>query len=183
MTARSKNGHTEPNQKQKDFWAGVADPSGKIKLANREKAFQQKLEKMQLALVQRDTRYKKTVARGLKELVNARKMEELLKNNNIKVLSDYSHLKEIYQNDLQAITSDDLQREAEAKASKFLTGANKITAAQEKVVKELFSLEAKTNQLGIEQVKDFLILKGEVAETPQDKKRLHQREVLVEEAA
>jgi hypothetical protein len=180
MTTKSKNGATE---KQKKMWAAAADPSGKIKIANREKGFQQKLEKMQVALVQKDIRYKKTIARGLKELVNARKMEQLLKDNNIRVLSDYTHLKEIYENDLVTITASDLQREADAKAEQFLTGANKISAAQEKVVKELYSLEAKTNQLGIEQVRDFLILKGEIKETHQDKARLHQKEKMAEEVA
>lgn len=181
MTTRAKNGHSDPSTKQKKFWAATADPSGKIKIANREKSFQQKLEKMQVALVQKDVRYKKTVAKGLKELVNARKMDQLLKDNNIKVLSDYTHLKEIYENDLSVITSSDLQREAEAKAEMFLTGANKVSAAQEKVVRELYALEAKTNELGIEQIKDFLIIKGEIKETHQDKVRLHQKERLVGE--
>jgi hypothetical protein len=163
--------------------AGAVDPSGKIKLANREKSFQQKIEKMQVALVTRDFRYRKTVAKGLRELVNARKMEELLRDNEIKSLADYTHLRDIYDADLKMINEDDLLREAEAKAEQFLSGGNKVTEQQEQVVRELFSLEAKTNQLGIEQVRDFLILKGEIRETPADKSRATARERLVHEAA
>jgi hypothetical protein len=161
----------------------VADPLGKIRLANREKAFQQRIEKMQVALVQKDVRYKKSVAKGLRELSAARKLEETLKDAKIKVLSDYTHLKEIYESDLKAITAEDLNREAEIKAEQFLSGANKISPAQEKVVRDLHSLEARTNQLGIEQIKDFLILKGHLKETPADKRRLHQKEELVDELA
>lgn len=161
--------------------AAAIDPTGKLRLANREKQFQQKIEKMQLALVQRDIRYKKQVARGLRELANARKMEELLADKKIKPLSDYSHLKEIYEEDLRPITAEDLKKEAENKTALFLTSANKVTPLQEKVVRELYKLEAETNQLAIEQVRDFLIIKGEIKETPSDKKRLHEKEEMIQE--
>lgn len=177
MTAKGKNGsHGKESSRQ---LAATVDPSGKIRLANKEKGFQMKIEKIQVALVQRDIRYNKSVARGLKELVNARKMETLLEEHKVKPLSDYSHLKEIYNSDLQPIKLEDLLREAEAKATTFLTGGNKVTAAQEKVVREYYGLEAKANQQGIEHIREFLIIKNQIKETPGDRKRLSQKEELV----
>jgi hypothetical protein len=161
--------------------AGAIDPSGKIKLANREKAFQLKLEKMQINLLQRDLRYKKSVAKGLRELVNAKKMDQLLAEHKVKPLTDFSHLKEIYDGDLKTISAEDLKREAEAKAETFLSGGNKVSAEQERMVRELFALEARTNELGIEQIRDFLILKGNVAEKPGDKKRIREKENMIKE--
>lgn len=177
MTTKSKDVH---NVNERRLSASV-DPSGKIRTANKEKAFQQRIEKMQATIAQKEIRYKKAIARGLKELVNARKMEELLAEHKIRPLSDYSHLKEIYETDLKGITGEDLMREAEEKSAQFLSKGNKITAAQEKVVTSLYELEAKGNQLGIEQVRDFLILKGAIKETPSDKKRLHEKEIVVKE--
>lgn len=174
-----RNGRTD--QKSSERLGAAIDPSGKLRLASREKSFQQKIEKMQLQIVTKEIGVKKAVARGLKELVNARKMEALLAEHNVKPLSDYSHLREIYDHELKTITPADLQREAEAKAEQFLTGGNKVSAAQEKVVRELYSLEAKTNELGIEHVKEFLIIKGQIKETVEDKKRLHKKEEMVRE--
>lgn len=182
MATRKSNGHTPKKDASRQLAASI-DPSGKIRLANKEKGFQQKIEKMQVQIVTKEVRLKKTVARGLKELVNARKMESLLEEHNVKPLSDYSHLKEIYESDLKTITIGDLNIEAEAKAEQFLTGGNKVSKEQEKVVKDLFHLEARTNQLGIEQVRDFLIIKGQIKEQPEDKKRMHEKQKLVEEIA
>jgi hypothetical protein len=157
------------------------DPTGKLRIAARERNFQQRIEKMQIALATKEVRYKKQIASGLKLLAGARKIEHILADNKIKPLSDYSYLREIYDGQLKHITPDDLQREAEAKVTKFLTTGNKVTPLQEKIAKELFKLEARTNELGIEQVRDFLILKNEIKETPADRKRINQREELVEE--
>lgn len=178
MATQKKSGHA-PKKASRELAASV-DPSGKIKLANREKAFQQRIEKMQVAIVTKEVRLKKTVAKGLKELVNARKMETLLEDYKVKPLGDYSHLKEIYDEDLKPITVQDLTREAEAKAEQFLTGGNKVSKEQEKVVHDLYRLEARTNQLGIEQVKDFLIMKGQIKEAPEDRKRLTEKQKMIE---
>lgn len=183
MTAKKgSNGHGPKKDASRQLAASI-DPSGKIKLANKEKGFQQKIEKMQVQIVTREVRLKKAVARGLKELVNARKMESLLEEHKVKPLSDYSHLKEIYEGDLKPITMDDLNTEADAKAEQFLTGGNKVSKEQEKVVRDLFHLEAKTNQLGIEQVRDFLIIKGQIKEQPEDKKRMLEKQKIADEVA
>jgi hypothetical protein len=179
MTTR-KNGHSPAKQASRQLAASV-DPSGKIRLANKEKGFQQRIEKMQVAIVTKTVRLKKAVARGLKELVNARKMETLLEEHKVKPLSDYSHLKEIYETDLTGVTPEDLSREAEAKAEQFLTGGNKVSKEQERVVHDFYSLEAKGNQLGIEQVREFLIIKGQIKEAPADTKRMKEKEKIAME--
>lgn len=189
MPSTKRNGHKTVKEElvaSSSRLGAAIDPSGKIGLAKKEKSFQQRIEKMQLTLITKEVRLKKAVASGLKELVNAMKMEQLLAEHKVRPLSDYSHLKEIYEHDLRSITFEDLTREAQAKAENILTKGNKLSKEQEKVIRDVYALEAKANQLGIEQIREFLIIKGQIKETPEDKKRLHQKEEMVyeeEEAA
>lgn len=111
--------------------------------AKAEKAFQLRIEGMQIALATNKVSPASLALSASKELDKFRKNRVTFKVRNIRALSDYKELGKIYAEDLQELTMKNMEVDAERKAENFVRRAiSPVTEAQEKVIADYFSAQA-----------------------------------------
>ncbi len=129
--------------------------------AKSERSFQTTLERMQLALHLGTFEPLPVMIRADKELQRVLKVQKALKAANLVPVSEYSTLKEIYNDEISELTLDSFTKEAEINAVKFIAKCKgKITDIQEAMVIEFYNKKANVSFDLKRQIENLLILKG-----------------------
>jgi len=111
--------------------------------AQREKAFQLRIEGMQIALKTNKVSPASLALSAQKELDKFKKNRVTMNLRKIKPVSDYSELGRIYASDLKGLSMEAMEGEAERKAENFVRRAiSPVTPAQEEVIAEYFGAQA-----------------------------------------
>jgi len=145
----------------------------RLKAGKDEMSFQRMIERFQLALYNREITYRKQVKRGLDELSAIKKMESQLKDAKIKPLSHYTYLLNLYLNELSNISYESFKEDVKPDIARAIGKAKStVTKDQEKVITDYYEFKAKQNMWAIEQIRDFLIIKGQIKPSKTDQERL-----------
>jgi hypothetical protein len=133
-------------------------PSG----AKKELAFQQGIERMQLAMKKGLYDLVAVVAKAEKERQRISKLANDLIKVGLKPLSDYTVLRDIYNNDLSQMTEESFSRDADFEVQRFMAKAQgaKVTESQEKVIINFYHQKAKSNFQVINNIHNILVDKG-----------------------
>lgn len=133
-------------------------PSG----AKKELAFQQGIERMQLALKKGLYDLVAVVAKAEKERQRISKLANDLIKVGLKPLSDYTTLRDLYNNDLAEMTEESFNKDAGFEVNRFMAKAQgaKVTEAQEKVIIDFYHRKASANFQAINNIHNILVDKG-----------------------
>lgn len=133
--------------------------------AQKEKAFQLRIEGMQIAIATNKVSPANLALSAQKELDKFRQNRATMKTRNIKPVSDYKELGKIYTEDLKDLDMKAMENDAERKAENFARRAiSPLTDSQEKVISTYFATQAQKAFNVRTQVENLLkevgILKG-----------------------
>lgn len=135
--------------------------------ARKEKNFQIKLDRMQVAVATGDVQISRATMLADKEMANLRKTHSTLEGMKLKSVADFSALKAIYDESLKGITAEGLASEYAVKANaEKLKAFGTVNPAQIAVIDRYYAIKARKEWNVIAQVKRILdFASGKVPQT------------------